>query len=226
MTSVGQKARTISWLHINGTQVLVRNRLNFMKACTLCIFYRDEDLRLQWTWILGISLYTRQWVSFACSQVFLSLAQGSRQSLSGMESIHPFMKNRTVPIVSELESVNLHFQMSWNDQHFNKTRMSEQQNCIWVNSCFVNFSLLAQIYRSCFAESFDSQSKDNCWGVSCQMTELGWSLNSFAEAVVVLSSSIHTVLLLWLVRQITGIGLDHVAFCFSGQFHLVRVSDL
>lgn len=79
--------------------------------------------------------------------------------------------------------------------------MSEQQNFILVNGCFVNFSLLAQIYRSCFAESFDSQSKDNCCGVISQMTELGWALNSLAKAVVVLSSSVFTVL----IQQIIGI---------------------
>lgn len=104
--------------------------------------------------------------------------------------------------------------------------MSEQQNCILVNGCFVDFSLLAQIYRSCFAESFDSHSKDNCCGVSSLMTELGWSLNSFAKAVVVLSSSIHTVLSVWLMQQITGIGSDHMAFCFNEQSYLVRVSDV
>ncbi len=103
----------------------------------------------------------------------------------------------------------------------NKTRMSEQQNCILVNGCFVDFSLLAQIYRSCFGESFDSHSKDNCCGISSLMTELGRSLNS-----VVVLSSIHTVLSVWLMQQITGIGSDHIAFCFNGQSYLVRVSDV
>lgn len=91
---------------------------------------------------------------------------------------------------------------------FHKICTSEQQNCILVKGCFVNFSLLAQINRSCFAASFDSLSKDNCCGVSSQMTVLGWSLNSFAKAVVVLSSSIHNVLSVWLVKLISGMISD------------------
>lgn len=121
----------------------------------------------------------------------------------GMESIRPIMKNRAVPIVLfELESVKLHFQVSWNYQLFfccffrpRRTKYACQTNktATAVNGCFDSFSLLAQIYRSCFAASVVSQSKDHCCGVSSQMTDLGWSLNSFAKAVVVLSSSIHTL---------------------------------
>ncbi|CAM4709365.1 unnamed protein product [Leuciscus chuanchicus] len=69
-------------------------------------------------------------------------------------------------------------------------------------------------------------SKDHCCGVSSQMTDLGWSLNSFAKAVVVLSSSIHTVLSVWLVQLISGIKSDRMAFCFSGRSYLVRERDV
>lgn len=155
----------------------------------------------------------------------------------GMESIRPIMKNRVVPIVLfELESVKLHFQVSWNYQFFFPVAFPDlgEQNPhvrptklhLIVNGCFDSFSLLAQIYRSCFAASVDSQSKDHCCGVSSQMTDLGWSLNSFAKAVVALSSSIHTVLSVWLVQLISGIKSDRMAFSFSGRSYLVRERDV
>lgn len=124
MTSTGQKARTICKIHINGTQELFRNRLDFMKACTLwsafnkhlCISYASTQDRNGSESLASFCILNTEYLLHV-PECFWDWHRAA--GWFGMKSIRLIMKNSAVLIVLlELESVNLNFQISWNDLLF------------------------------------------------------------------------------------------------------------
>ncbi len=130
-----------SWMHLLYTVTTVY---------WTSVYFLCENPNSKWTWIFGISLFTGHWISFACSQVFLRLC------LTGTGQQAEFVWNRvnsshyeeqSCPIVlSELESVNLHFQMSW-DCCFYRTRWTKHA-C--QNNKTVSWSMAALSISACW----------------------------------------------------------------------------